>query len=339
MKFLKYLFFLLLIVIIGLAIYIAVQPNDFNVTRTRTINAPAPVVYNHVNDYKNWEAWSPWIEKNPSTKLILPDQTKGVGGSYSWEDEDGFGKMTTIDTEENVSITQEMQFEDFPPSTINWNFESNEDGSTDVTWTMKGDNLPFGFKAYTAFTGSMEEQVGPDFTRGLELLDSVVVADMKKYSITVDGITQHSGGYYLYNTASCKISEIDSKMMEMMPKLMAYAEENNINIAGAPFTNYLKWDEDNNATIFSSCIPTTEKIISTKSDILTGQLEPFKAVKTTLRGNYDNLPEAWDKAMEYIPQYGLEFADDGPMLETYVTDSSKEPNPANWVTEIYIAVK
>ena len=54
MKFLKFLVLILLVVIIGLAIYVAVQPNSFNVTREKTINAPASVVYDNLIDYKKW---------------------------------------------------------------------------------------------------------------------------------------------------------------------------------------------------------------------------------------------------------------------------------------------
>ena len=55
MKALKYVLFLLLIIGIGFAIYIAVQPNSFEVTRSHIINAPQQVVYNEVIDLKNWE--------------------------------------------------------------------------------------------------------------------------------------------------------------------------------------------------------------------------------------------------------------------------------------------
>jgi effector-binding domain-containing protein len=91
--------------------------------------------------------------------------------------------------------------------------------------------------------------------------------------------------------------------------------------------------------MFSACVPTIEKVVTTDSDILTGQLEPFKAVKTTLNGNYDNLKEAWETVMKYIPENGMQFAETGPMLEVYLTDPMSEPNPADWITEIYIAVK
>ncbi|MDD7884956.1 GyrI-like domain-containing protein [Flavivirga sp. 57AJ16] len=339
MKALKYLLFLLLIITIGTAIYIAVQPNSFEVTRTRTIKAPAAVIYNNVIDFKNWESWSSWAEADPDMKITLGKQTKGVDGSYSWEDKDGVGTMTNIKAEENKSITQEMQFADFPKSDISWHFKPNEDGSTDATWTISGKDLPFGFKAFATFMGGMEKQIAPHYERSLEKLDSIVISDMEKYSIKIDGITQHSGGYYLYNTASCKITELKDKMTEMLPKVGSYAMTNNINMAGAPFVYYHKWDEENNAVMFSTCVPTTTKVISNDSDILTGQLKPFKAIKTTLKGDYENLKEAWETTMKYIPENDLEFTENGPMLEAYLTDPMSHPNPADWVTEIYIAVK
>lgn len=339
MKILKYILFLLLLTFIGIAIYIAVQPDEYHVARTRTINAPISVVYNNVIDFKNWEDWSPWLEKNPNAIVKLGEQTEGVGGEYTWQDKDGSGTIKTLNAEKNVFIEQEMQFEDFSPSKIYWSFEANNNNTTNVTWSMKGSKLPFMFKAYTAFSGSMDKQVGPDYERGLEKLENTIISEMQRYSIEINGITEHSGGYYLYNSTSCKISELESKMAEMFPKIVNYAKENQINFAGAPFAYYHIWDKTNNATIFSCCVPTNEKIVSSESDVLTGQLTPFKALKVTLKGDYKNLTETWEKAFAYIPENDLEFMGNGPMLETYITDPEKEHNPANWITEIYIAVK
>ncbi|MEW4922776.1 GyrI-like domain-containing protein [Algibacter sp. 2305UL17-15] len=339
MKALKYIFFLLLIAIIGLAIYIAVQPNSFEVTRSKTLNAPAPVVYNNVIDYKNWESWSSWADEDPDMKITLPEQTDGVGGSYQWEDEDGVGTMKTTAAVPNTSITQEMQFADFPKSDVSWNFKPNEDGTTDATWTISGKDLPFRFKAFATLMGGMEKQIGPHYERSLEKLDSVLVESMKKYSITINGITEHSGGFYIYNTVSCKIPDMPKHIQQMMPKLGEYAMKNNIKMAGAPFNYYHKWDEANNTVMFSCCVPTTDKVISTDPDILTGQLKSFKALKTTLKGNYSNLKEAWETAMKHIEKNGLVTDENGPMLEAYTNDPMENPNPADWVTEIYIALK
>lgn len=340
MKAFKYISFLLLIAIIGTFIYIAVQPNTFEVSRTRTINAPASIIYDNVIDFKNWQDWSSWVESNNDIKIILPKLTNGVNGSYSWEDKDGFGIMKTLETVPNISIKQEMRFAEYPPSDIYWEFKPNSNGTTDVTWTMKGKDLPFGFKAYSLFSGGMDKQIGPHYERSLAKLDSMVIVGMSKYSITIHGVTYRSGGYYLYNTASCKIDDIANKIPEMLPKVVTYAAKNNIAQAGNPFISYIKWDIGNNAAIFSCCVPTSDRVITAEdSEILTGELPAFKAIKTTLKGNYSNLKEAWESTMKYIPDNGFEFDEYGPMLESYITDPTKTPNPADWVTEIYIPIK
>jgi effector-binding domain-containing protein len=339
MKTLKYILLLLLILVIGFSIYIAVQPNSFDITRTKTINAPQSVIYNNVIDFKNWEAWSSWVEEKPETVITLSDKTEGIGGSYTWEDEDGIGTMKTIDAKPNTSITQEMQFSDFPTSDVTWNLKPNENGTTDVTWNIIGKDLPFIFKIFSTVMGGMEKQIGPHFERGLTKLDSVVQAEMKVYSINVEGIKHHSGGYYLYNTTSSKFSEFKQNMKAKLPQVGAYAMMHNVTLAGPPFILYHKWDEENDAVIFSCCVPTNSKIISDEPGILTGRLESFRTVKTVLKGDYDNLKEAWGATMTYISDNNLEIVEGGAMLETYLTDIMSQPNPAKWVTEIYVAVK
>ena len=148
MKVFKYLLFLLLIIVIGLSVYIAVQPNSFEVKRERTINAPNAVIYNNVIDFKNWEAWSSWVEKDSTTKITLSEKTKGIGGAYSWTDKDGKGAMKTIATTPYTSIDQELQFGDYEPSKIHWEFSPTPDGNTNVAWKMNSDNVPFMFKAF-----------------------------------------------------------------------------------------------------------------------------------------------------------------------------------------------
>ncbi|HHC80625.1 MAG TPA: transcription activator effector-binding protein [Flavobacteriia bacterium] len=342
MKALKYIFFLLLLVIIGGAIYIATLENSYKVARTRLIKAPAQVVYNTVNDYKSWPSWSPWLEKDSLAVVTYGDNTVGKGASYAWKSshkEVGEGSIETIEAKPYETIHQRISFEDWDSeSDIYWNFKPI-DGGTEVTWSMKG-KMNFMFKAYAAFTGGMEKQVGPNYERGLYKLDSVVQATMKKYSISVNGITTHSGGYYLYNTTSCKIDEFDSKMQEMMHRVKQYVQKNNIQMAGKPFTLYHTYDEENNAVIFSSAVPVPERVITEAgSGILTGMLKPFKALKTTLKGDYVNLKEAWETANGYLTENGLEQVLGSPAMEVYSTGPETTPNPAEWLTEIYIPIK
>lgn len=335
MKILKYAFILLLIVIIAISIFAAIQPSQFDVQRSRVIEVPQSVVYNNVIDYKNWHEWGAWQEQDPTLTYTYPEKTSGIGGSYSWDGKDGKGSMETISADAFKNIEQEIKFEGFEPSEVYWNFE-NVNNSTKVTWGMKGDQN-FMLKLLTLVTGSMDEMVGPMYERGLEKLDSLLVKRANNYNIEVNGVTQHNGGFYLYKSTSTKLSGVAKGVEESMKQVQDFASANNITPSGAPFIIYHKWDEQNDAVVLSTCIPTSGKVITTvETDVLTGELAAFTALKTTLTGNYTFLKNAWEKAMQHINENKLLEDPNISPIEVYTKESADYPNPSEWETEIYI---
>ncbi len=338
MKFLKYILFLFLIAIIGLSIYIAVQPNSFEVTRSQTIKAPAAVIYENISDFKNWEAWSSWKEENPNIKITLPEQTEGVGSSYSWNDDGQIGTMTTTSLDKPTRIEQTMTVDEYPPSDVIWTLKSNGDGTTDVTRTIKGDNLSFMFKAYAAFTGGMETQIASHFESEFEKIDSIVVNSMKVYTIEANGITEYGGGFYMYKTTSASAGNVSNMMAQQYASILNFMDDNNIKSSGMPFTIYNEMN-DNGNVIMSNAIPVRDRVvIADGGNILCGYYDKTRAVKVTLKGDYSNLGEAWDTATTYLKTNNLEASEQHP-FEIYLNDPGNIPNPANYLTEIYIPIK
>jgi hypothetical protein len=47
------------VVVALLVVWIATRPADFSISRSTTISAPPQAVFPQVNDFHNWEAWSP----------------------------------------------------------------------------------------------------------------------------------------------------------------------------------------------------------------------------------------------------------------------------------------
>ncbi len=339
MKAVKYIVFFLLIVVIGVAIYVGVQPNNYEVTRSRTINAPAAVIYDNVIDFKNWEAWSSWAERDPDLKITLSDQTSGVGGYYSWEDKDGIGTMKTLAVNPYTSIAQEMQFGDFEPSKVDWSFESNEDKGTKVGWKMSSENVPFMLKAYSVLSGGFDNMVGPDFERGLEKLDSVMIESMNKFEVTIEGLKEYGGGFYLYKTTNANNSNISQIMDQQYGSLGAYMAKNGIEMSGMPLTVYHDMNTEEGTVIMSNGIPVKEKVeVLGENDIVCGYMPKMKVLKVTLLGNYTNLQKAWGQAMVYIAQNNLIQSEEKP-FEIYTNDPGSFPNPADWKTEIYLPLK
>tara|TARA_R100000935_G_scaffold9625_1_gene19530 strand:+ start:13722 stop:14780 length:1059 start_codon:yes stop_codon:yes gene_type:complete len=344
MKILKYLFFLILIVVIGGAIYFATKDGSFDVATTKTINAPAEVIYNNVKDFKNWEAWGPWMTEDEDIELNYAEKTEGEGASYSWKSEImGDGSMKTIRVIPNKEIEQRIVFNTpigESGSDVFWTFEEGEaPNTTEVTWRMKGEQS-FMEKVFMSFSPEdFETSLKGMFEQGLTNLDQVAIEEMKKFTVNVDGIAQHGGGYYMYNTTSANMSDIGAKMGAMMGQVMGYMDANNIPTAGQPFTLYNQIDEANGTVIFSACIPVRDRVITPEgSTVVCGFMEPVSALKTTLKGNYENLTEAYAQAQAYMAKNAIQPHPTSKMFEVYVTDPGEVPNPANYITEIYMPV-
>lgn len=339
MKVLKYSFILLLIIIIGGSIFFTLKDGSYDITQSRTIQAPPQVIFEQIEDFKNWENWNPWLE-DESVTSTMGTQTQGVNGYYSFTDEYGNGKMTINGIEPNTSISMDMFYDNGMTesnSEVTMKLIEVENG-TKVIWNIKGEQGLLDKVIGTLFGFNMEEEITPMYEKGLENLEQVVLQQMKVFSINVDGIIETGGGYFLYMSSSSKLNNIPELKSQMLQNIMSYMQRNNIDMYGMPRIIYEKLNPLNNSTIFSAAVPVQNReITATRSNILSSYQEPGKAVKVTLKGSYDNITAAWNKGKEFIKQNGLERSE-LPIYEIYKTNSDLTPNPADYLTEIYFPI-
>ena len=335
MRSLKYIILLLLTLTIGGSIYIATLKSDFNVKQTKIIKAPAEVIFNTINEYKTWEKWGPWNELDSTIVASYPKTTSGVGASYTWTGNEGPGTIKTISLIPNKEIIQQIDFGSGSTPDVYWELNPTEYG-TEVTWGMKGKSS-FSEKIYWLYKGGIEKNMTPMYTRGLELLDMYIQKEMDKHSFEFKGEVDYGGGFYLYQTTSCKSDMVSEKMSKMFKAVTNYMLENKLEASGKPFTLTHKWDETNNTTMFSACIPVNERIITT-GDVLTGFLEPQKTFKTIFKGNYKFSYKAWEGAYKSLKEQGFIETEGGEPFEVYKIKPTDNANPAEWITEIYIPI-
>ncbi|MEZ4794754.1 MAG: SRPBCC family protein [Flavobacteriaceae bacterium] len=342
MKIFKYLLFLLLIVIIAGAVYFGTKDGHFDVAASKTMQAPVSLVFQQANDYKNWPEWGPWKESDPNMQVQFNEQTTGEGASYSWtSEEEGDGSMKTLAVAQNDSILQQITFKTplgDSQSEVYWKFDAKDPSTTEVTWGMRGEQS-FMEKVFMAFQSDpFDTMLKTMFEKGLSNMDERVQEAMNAYTITLDGVKDYGGGYYLYTTAASKIDQLGEKMGPMLGKVYGFAQQNHITMAGAPFTLYNQWDEVNGTTIFSAALPVSEKIVITEGDVLCGYMPPLTAVKATLKGKYDHLQETYQKVQDYIHENNRIIDPANPPFEVYANDPGEVPNPAEWMTEVYMPV-
>ena len=179
----KILLGVIVVIVLAVAIFcvvVAMQPSHYHIERSATMNAPAPIVFNQVNDFHKWEAWSPWAKLDPNIKTSYEGAPAGTGATYSWtgNDQVGQGRMTITDSKPAELVKIKLEFIK-PFAAINaTDFIFTPQGNqTAVKWTMEGDNNCIG-KAFGLFM-SMDKMVGNDFEKGLAQMKSVAEAAAK----------------------------------------------------------------------------------------------------------------------------------------------------------------
>ena len=147
---------------------------DFEVVRAKTIAAPADRVHALIEDFHEWQRWSPWEDVDPDLRRRYSGAERGVGARYAWEGnrKAGKGEMEiTGSAPERIEVR--LTFEKPMRATHRVAFELRPAGAqrTEVTWRMTGTTK--GPMALFSKVVSMDRLVGKDFEKGLERLDAV----------------------------------------------------------------------------------------------------------------------------------------------------------------------
>lgn len=146
---------------------VAAQPSEYQVARSRVVQAPPAVVYAEVEDFKRWVAWSPWEKMEPNVQHTYSEPPSGVGATTTWKGEKtGSGAMKFTEATPPSHLGIQLDFlEPFPSSSVVAFDFAPEGAGTKVTWSMKGKNDFLG-KAFGLFV-NMDEMIGKDFENGL----------------------------------------------------------------------------------------------------------------------------------------------------------------------------
>jgi len=158
-----------------LTIVILSQPDDFSLSRSTLIAASPLAVHQQVNDFRKWEAWSPWANLDPNSTTTYEGAESGNGAIFKWSgnSEVGEGSQEIVESRPGELVRIKLVF--IKPfagtSDTEFNFLPEGDG-TRVTWTMTGKNDFIG-KGISLIM-DCETMLGPMFEKGLANLKSVV---------------------------------------------------------------------------------------------------------------------------------------------------------------------
>lgn len=128
---------------------------------------------------------------------------------------------------------------------------------------------------------------------------------------------------------------IGQKMGELYGKLFGHMGESGIQPAGAPFAVYYTYDPNGN-TEFEVGVPVNDTAQGT-NEIKYKEYPAMKVISTLYVGPYEKVGPTYEALKKYAADNKLETQ---PVSwEIYVTDPSKETDPAQYQTLIYFVVK
>ncbi len=171
-----FLLVILYFALAALAAWIIMRPNRFVVTRWRIVDAPPQEVFRHIDELRNWQAWSPWAKLDPAATNTYEGPAAGAGAVFAWSGDKkvGAGRMTIIDSRpfESVDIKLEMSKPFAASNDVSFRLSPEESGRTKVTWTMSGPSTLVS-KAMNLFM-NFDKTLGGRFEAGLANLNALV---------------------------------------------------------------------------------------------------------------------------------------------------------------------
>lgn len=165
MKFLKYILFGILGLILLLVLIAAIAPKEMKAESEIIIDQPQSVVYDYIKLVKNQDEFGKWQLMDPNMKTTSTGVDGTEGFIYRWDSEvlnQGSQKITKVD--EGVGIETELDFGFGEPAQSYLKTVSINPNQTKVIWGMNGKSQ------YPYNLLNLVYKMDKDFQEGLENL-------------------------------------------------------------------------------------------------------------------------------------------------------------------------
>lgn len=330
MKILKYIGIAVAALIILFLIVAALLPKTFAVKRSITINAPAAQIFDNVNSFQKWEAWSPWLHRDSTIKNTYEGPASGVGNKTNWTSKDGPGTMEIVESKPAEQIKTQVKIGDFKPFNAEFTF-TPKDGGTEVTWAASG-SMSYPMNIFTLFTDKM---MGPDYEAGLANLkkqvESAPAAEWKLADYKVEELPAQA---MLTVLDSCPASEIGKKLGEMYGAIGGVLRKNKFDFTGPVGAYYYSYTPEK--VVFEAEVPVPKEIKGEGK--VHGKTAPkTKVLSVMFYGDYMNMGKAMPTIVEYMKANKLE--QNGPELDYYMNDPTTVKTKMEIQTKMNFPIK
>lgn len=305
MKFLKGLLLVGVILILIYLVLCALGPSTFDTERSTVIDAPASQIYSQLDDFRGWEAWSPWAQRDTAmVNTFSEDPATGLGSWQEWTStSQGNGKQTIVEARTNEFMRTRLDFADWPePSFSNWVLEPQEEGGTKVTWTMDGSSVPFMIRGLMLVVNA-KASIEQDYEEGLQNLKEHV----ESMPAPFEPMSEMKDDQWYVGSMAMDVTMADldggNVHAQGFGAVGQYLGEAGVVMAGAPMSIVHRFTEESMDLEFA--IPVTDSI-AVPENLTLGKIPGGKFLYTVHYGSYNTVEDAWNKISDYIEDNNVE---------------------------------
>ncbi len=336
MKILKIVGFIVLGIILLIVAVGLIAPKKYEFENTILIDAPAEVVYMHVQYWKGWHDWSPWAEKDSTMTISIEGEDGLKGAIYKWTGDPkitGKGEMINTGIVQNQSIDYHLHFiKPWEAHSDGYIRLTEEDGQTKVAWGMYGE-MPFPWNIMMIFQ-PMEKMMEKELDRGLELLKDVVEKEIAAINAFKIEKIKFASTKYVIIRKEVTFGNMQSFFGESYGALIGQLAEAGKQPAGIPGALYYSWDFSTSSADLAAAIPFRGR--SPKGmEVVT--IKRQTAYQGDYFGPYDKSGIAHWAFQKYFAENGLTQTE--PMIELYMNDPTTVSDPSELHTRIIYLVK
>jgi len=154
-----------------------VLPSTVHVERDIVIDAQPAEVFAFIEDFNQWENWSPWAKLDPDATMTIAGS--GVGETMRWASDDpqmGSGSQEIVAMDAPNSLTTHLDFGDMGVADATFEL-TPEDNGTHVVWSFDSDareQVPVLKQPISTYFGFfLDSMLGGEYETGLQNLKAL----------------------------------------------------------------------------------------------------------------------------------------------------------------------
>jgi len=306
----------------------------YHLERSTYIEADLNTVRALVEDFNQWNSWSPWTIVEPDCEVEVEGGKGEVGYTMSWDGEIiGSGTNTLVDKSEN-ELFYDLNFITPFKSNAKTIFTFEEvDGKVKVTWSMDS-SMPF-FLFF--MIKSMKGWIGMDYDRGLRMLKEMAEKGEVNAKTVNSGVVDIKGFSYVGIQRTVPIKDISEVMPKDFNTLIGEFVIKRGKSAQNWVTIYPKIDMGSMEMTYIAAI--SDEGLAGEDiglDFVRGEIKDSRALEIKHDGAYDFLGNAWSMGMMYLRAKKMKQS--GYSFEQY-WNSPLEVAPSELKTSVYFPLK